>query len=74
MKARMTLSAVASLALVFGAIAISAQSATHATATVNVAKSKLGTILVDSRGRTLYLYMFDTNGSSSCTNGCGRSG
>ena len=68
MTGRKTLSAAASLALVCGAIAISARSATHQTATVNVAKSKLGTVLVDSRGRTLYLYMFDTNGSSSCTN------
>ena len=52
----------------FGAIAISAHSATHTTATVKVARSKLGTILVDARGRTLYLYLLDTNGSSSCTN------
>ena len=68
MTARKALSAVAALALLFGAIAISAHSATHTPATVKVAKSKLGTILVDSRGHTLYLYMFDTNGSSSCTN------
>ena len=68
MTSRKTLSAVASLALVFGAIVVSAHSATHQTATVKVAKSKLGTILVDARGRALYLYMLDTNGSSSCTN------
>ena len=68
MTSRKTVSAVASLALLLGAIAIPARSATHTPATVNAAKSKLGTILVDSRGRTLYLYMFDTNGSSSCTN------
>ena len=68
MTSRKTLSALASLALLFGTITISAHSATHTPATVKVAKSKLGTILVDSRGRTLYLYMLDTNGSSSCTN------
>ena len=72
MPARTTLSTVALLALLFGTLALSAHSATHKAATVKVAKSKLGAILVDSRGRTLYLYMFDTNGSSSCTNvdGC----
>jgi predicted lipoprotein with Yx(FWY)xxD motif len=68
MTSKKTLSAVAALALVFGVIAVSAPSATHQTTTVKVAKSKLGTILVDSHGRTLYLYTLDTNGSSSCTN------
>jgi predicted lipoprotein with Yx(FWY)xxD motif len=74
MKARTILSALTSLALVYGAIAISAHSATGKTATVNVARSKLGTILVDSNGRTLYLRRISTNGSTSCTNvdGCLR--
>ena len=68
MTGRKTLSAIAALTLLFGGIAISAHSATHTPATVNVAKSRLGTILVDSHGHTLYLSVLDTNGSSSCTN------
>jgi predicted lipoprotein with Yx(FWY)xxD motif len=37
---------------------------------VNVTQSKLGRILVDSRGRTLYLFAKDKTGKSSCYGAC----
>jgi predicted lipoprotein with Yx(FWY)xxD motif len=39
-------------------------------ATVAVAHSKLGRILVDGRGRSLYLFERDRNGKSSCNGAC----
>ncbi len=38
--------------------------------TVTVASSSLGQILVDAEGKTLYLFMRDSGGKSSCTAGC----
>jgi len=48
----------------------SATPAASASGTVDMAPSGLGDILVDSSGRTLYLFEKDTNGVSSCTGGC----
>jgi predicted lipoprotein with Yx(FWY)xxD motif len=49
-------------------------SATHAARTsgpvVSTAGTSLGTILVDSRGRTLYLFEKDRNGKSACAGQC----
>jgi predicted lipoprotein with Yx(FWY)xxD motif len=39
-------------------------------ATVDVHKTDLGTILVDSLGRTLYLFEADMNGKSACSGAC----
>ena len=39
-------------------------------ATVNLHKTKLGAILVNSKGHTLYLFKKDRNGKSSCTGSC----
>jgi predicted lipoprotein with Yx(FWY)xxD motif len=39
-------------------------------ATVSVASSKLGRLLVDSHGRTLYLFEADAGMTSSCFGGC----
>jgi predicted lipoprotein with Yx(FWY)xxD motif len=39
-------------------------------ATVSVADSKLGQILVDSQGRTLYLFKKDTSPTSTCSGAC----
>jgi predicted lipoprotein with Yx(FWY)xxD motif len=39
-------------------------------ATVATAESDLGTILVDGEGRTLYLFMPDAQGASTCTDSC----
>ena len=38
--------------------------------TVDLASSSLGQILVDGKGRTLYLFEPDTNGKSACTGSC----
>jgi predicted lipoprotein with Yx(FWY)xxD motif len=39
-------------------------------ATVDVANSGLGTILVDSQGRTLYLFQADSGTASACSGAC----
>lgn len=39
-------------------------------ATVDVAKTGLGTILVDSQGRTLYLFQKDSGTTSTCPGAC----
>jgi predicted lipoprotein with Yx(FWY)xxD motif len=41
-----------------------------ASATVGVANSSLGSILVDSTGRTLYLFKADVGTKSACTGAC----
>jgi predicted lipoprotein with Yx(FWY)xxD motif len=42
----------------------------HGSATVSTATSQLGRILVDSRGRTLYLFERDARGRSACAGTC----
>ena len=64
-----------SMILIFGLaafpIAASAQMPTQASADVQVANDpKLGPILVDGSGRTLYLFMADKPGMSSCSGAC----
>jgi predicted lipoprotein with Yx(FWY)xxD motif len=46
------------------------QGSTGRPAVVGLANSDLGQILVDSRGRTLYLFEKDRGTTSSCTGGC----
>ncbi len=43
---------------------------TQTAETVNLHKTKLGPILVNSKGHTLYLFKKDRNGKSSCTGSC----
>jgi len=64
----------AALALaVFGADAAAASDATTArSATVRVAHRDLGRILVDSRGRTLYVLSADPARKSTCFGACAR--
>jgi predicted lipoprotein with Yx(FWY)xxD motif len=45
-------------------------SATRTDATVNLRKTKLGRVLVNAKGHTLYLFKKDKNGKSSCTGNC----
>jgi predicted lipoprotein with Yx(FWY)xxD motif len=47
-----------------------AAAATQSSETVSTATSKLGRILVDSRGRTLYLFEKDKRGHSACAGAC----
>jgi predicted lipoprotein with Yx(FWY)xxD motif len=39
-------------------------------ATIDVAKTDLGKVLVNPRGRTLYLFKLDSGTQSECTGGC----
>ena len=53
--------------------AAGAMAATHAAGratTVTTSGSRLGRILVDGQGRTLYLFEKDAKGRSSCTGAC----
>jgi len=47
-----------------------AKAAGGGSATVSVANTGLGKILVDSQGRTLYLFQKDTGSKSTCSGGC----
>ena len=54
-----------------GAATAATANASHgASATVDVANSSLGSILVNSAGRTLYLFKADVGGKSACTGMC----
>jgi predicted lipoprotein with Yx(FWY)xxD motif len=61
----------AALLLVAG---VQASSSSHSRtgALVTLRKTGLGTILVDRRGRTLYLFEKDRNGMSMCNSGCAK--
>jgi predicted lipoprotein with Yx(FWY)xxD motif len=64
---------VAGLAAALAVAVGSVSAATHApgrSATVGTAASPLGRILVDSGGRTLYLFEKDTKGHSTCSGAC----
>lgn len=50
--------------------ASASSSSTKAATKVGTANSSLGTILVDSHGRTLYLFAKDKNGKSACSGAC----
>ena len=58
----------AALSLTFG-LSVASASSSSAT-TVATANSTLGRILVDSHGRTLYLFARDKNGKSACSGAC----
>jgi predicted lipoprotein with Yx(FWY)xxD motif len=45
-------------------------SASTSSGTVDVARTKLGSVLVDSQGRTLYLWQADTGNKSTCSGAC----
>jgi predicted lipoprotein with Yx(FWY)xxD motif len=60
----------AALSLTFGLSVASASSSAHAGTKVAAAGSMLGRILVDGRGRTLYLFARDRNGKSACSGAC----
>ena len=55
--------------LVAGSIA---RSATQANGTVSLSKTKLGEVLVSSKGHTLYMFSKDKNGKSSCSGSCAK--
>jgi predicted lipoprotein with Yx(FWY)xxD motif len=62
---------IAASSLTYGLSVASASSSSASTrAKVAVASSNLGRILVDKRGRTLYLFARDRHGKSSCSGAC----
>jgi predicted lipoprotein with Yx(FWY)xxD motif len=72
-RARLAAAAV-SLALVATLLFLLNPPASHATGAggpvVSTARTNLGLVLVDSRGRTLYLFEKDRKGKSACTGKC----
>jgi predicted lipoprotein with Yx(FWY)xxD motif len=46
--------------------------ATRTNATVSLRKTKLGPILVNAQGHTIYLFARDRNGKSACSGSCAR--
>jgi predicted lipoprotein with Yx(FWY)xxD motif len=61
---------VAALSLAYGLAIASASASSTSPAKVGTASSKLGRILVDSHGRTLYLFAKDKHGKSTCYGLC----
>jgi predicted lipoprotein with Yx(FWY)xxD motif len=65
------------LVLALGGIAAaaghgSADKAAAKQALVTTRKTKLGTILVNAQGRSLYLFLKDKNGKSACSGACAK--
>ncbi|MDX6402247.1 MAG: hypothetical protein QOF27_2853 [Gaiellaceae bacterium] len=68
---------VLTLALVLGVIGFLvagsvARSASGTTGSVSLRTTKLGPILVNARGHTLYMFAKDRNGRSSCSGSCAK--
>jgi predicted lipoprotein with Yx(FWY)xxD motif len=81
MRARLLLlaplAAVAALATVAVADGAAAPSkapskASAKAATVSVRRTRVGRVLVDAQGRTLYLFMKDTHDKSACAGACAK--
>jgi predicted lipoprotein with Yx(FWY)xxD motif len=64
------LSAAAVVAAAFGDASSAAPQKASKGALVSVRKTALGKVLVDARGRTLYLFDKDKRGMSSCSGAC----
>jgi predicted lipoprotein with Yx(FWY)xxD motif len=64
------LGAAAALVATIHAKPSSASRVSATRAVVSLRKTALGTVLVDARGRTLYLFEKDRNGVSSCSSAC----
>lgn len=71
---RQTKGIAAAVAAIAAVIAALVPSTTHAAATagalVSTRNTSLGRVLVNSNGRTLYLFAKDRNGKSACTGQC----
>jgi len=76
MKRTTTLLGVAALAaatlssIALGATGAAASSQPSKGPLVTIARTSLGSVLVDARGRTLYLFEKDRHGRSACYGGC----
>ena len=54
----------------YGSAAMASASSAPGAAKVGIASSRLGRIVVDSKGRTLYAFARDKNGRSACSGTC----
>jgi predicted lipoprotein with Yx(FWY)xxD motif len=70
MKARTLLLALIAAVAVAATVAVATGSAATGRATVSVRKTKLGTVLVDQRGRALYDFVKDKKNKSMCGGSC----
>ena len=70
MKNALTATATAAIALVVASAALAGAKPASRSATVATAHSGLGRILVDGRGRSLYLFEKDRHGRSACSGVC----
>lgn len=70
MRARPLLIALLAALAVLAAVAQTSGAAASKSATVSVRTTKLGRVLVDAQGRTLYLFMKDRNDKSACAGAC----
>lgn len=70
----LTIGAVAAaLSLTYGlSIASASSSSVHAATKVGTASSKLGRIIINKQGRTLYLFEKDKHGKSACYGACAK--
>jgi predicted lipoprotein with Yx(FWY)xxD motif len=62
---------VAALSITYG-LAIASSSSMGAATKVGTASSKLGRIIINKQGRTLYLFEKDKNGKSACYGACAK--
>src|SRR3954447_11975408 len=58
------------LVVAIAAVAAVGAGASNGAATVKTRSTSLGTILVDAKGHTLYLFEKDKHGKSSCSGAC----
>ena len=63
---------VAVLVLASAVVASGAGAATHKGAALKLRQTGLGRIVVDSRGKTLYMWSHDRRAKSSCYGACAR--
>ncbi|HST25677.1 MAG TPA: hypothetical protein VLJ76_06775 [Gaiellaceae bacterium] len=72
MKSRLLNSRIAAVAVVLVVLAATATAlaATKTASQVKTRKTSIGTILVDSKGKTLYMFAKDKSGKSACSGTC----
>jgi predicted lipoprotein with Yx(FWY)xxD motif len=70
MKSALIAGAAAAVMLVLVGAALAATKSTARSATVGTARTDLGRIIVDGRGRSLYLFEKDEHGRSACSGVC----
>jgi predicted lipoprotein with Yx(FWY)xxD motif len=72
MSRRTVITLAATLIVAIAAVAAVGAGASSGSATVKSRSTSLGTILVDAKGRTLYLFEKDHGGKSACSGACAK--